>query len=1052
MNGFYKFAMLVMRVVMPLWYKIDAEGTEYLPDEGGYLFVSNHRSNADPILIGIQNRDTQFCFLAKQELFSSGLVGWLLRKLGGVAVDRGAGDVTALEEIAFRLQNGENALIFPEGTRSKDGKLGHFKTGAALIAAQTGVPVVPVAISFEGKLHFRSHISVRYGAPFDIPETDPHDPSPAVLKQIRRAMTDSVSGLLEMKDQEDVPQQKALPLRTERNPEIRKAETNTNETRESEDTENKMSRNRHSNHPGSGEPENTRKNRGGAPEAEDTRRKNQPVPDDADEFDFIFDDFDEDDETAAPAGETAEAAEDDAAIAENADDAADEEYDTDADFLDGEEDAQEEYSEILDEEDASAEEEISDGDDFTDDEEFADGEAYPEDDYAEDEYSEDDDSEDEFDEEEYPEDEYSEEDYAEEEYSEEEFDDADESAEEPKKTSIFSKIAAPFKKLFASLNAEPDMPDFDEDDDADDEDSEDDAPAVKRRKPEKVRAVQDDYDDGDGRDAEEALPEDDAEDDLFADDDDAFADDGDDFTEESAEDEPAEEPSDDVYDDPFDADEPEAAAEESEDDTRDYVPAAADRKELSRRKQRTQVWNSEDVKKAEAAGYQEPVYDEPDIFGGDASYDEEESYDEPDYQDEYDDGYDDTDEAENSRRGLSGISLRKPFRRRTAVRDLDDDFYDEDEEESGENVDDAYDDGDSDEDAGGMFGGKIDYGKIALILTFVILGIFAIDFVRRLWGSWSEDKNRLNIQSGVSSEVESMTPDVTGIAEVTSTSAVIETTTTTLSTEIFTSPYESTSDANDPGADVENRESETTAVANAEMHRGSAILINADHQQTATPNLVTIGSIGLQHVRMVNTELQIDSSMSQDLVRWFSDFYAATGLGNVMIYSTTQQPAAAVSAQVPYGIAIPERTAGLSLDLAILDETNKTHTPYSASGNYAWLAEHAHEYGFIVRYPDDKTESTGMEGNTWHFRYVGVPHAAYIKENKLSLEEYLTKLSGRTWEKEHLTVTVGGVNYEMYYAPASQLDATTEIKFPVGAQPVVSGDNINGFVISCVKQ
>ena len=56
--------------------------------------------------------------MAKQELFSDGLVGWLLHKLGAIAVDRGAGDVTALEEIIFRLQNGENALIFPEGTRS----------------------------------------------------------------------------------------------------------------------------------------------------------------------------------------------------------------------------------------------------------------------------------------------------------------------------------------------------------------------------------------------------------------------------------------------------------------------------------------------------------------------------------------------------------------------------------------------------------------------------------------------------------------------------------------------------------------------------------------------------------------------------------------------------------------------------------------------------------------------------------------------------------------------------------------------------------------------
>lgn len=196
MSAFYKFSFAVMSVLMPLAFRIRKEGTEHLPAEGGYLYVSNHRSNADPILIGLQNRKSQFCFLAKQELFSKGIVGWVLRKLGAVAIDRGAGDLSPLEELSGRLKNGENALIFPEGTRSKDGSLGRFKTGAALIAAQSGVPVVPVGISFEGRLHFRSRITVRFGEPFRVPQTDPEDPAPAVLKQVRQEMTKRVSALL----------------------------------------------------------------------------------------------------------------------------------------------------------------------------------------------------------------------------------------------------------------------------------------------------------------------------------------------------------------------------------------------------------------------------------------------------------------------------------------------------------------------------------------------------------------------------------------------------------------------------------------------------------------------------------------------------------------------------------------------------------------------------------------------------------------------------------------------------------------------------------------
>lgn len=196
MRKFYRFALCVLKVVMPLWYRIETEGTDRLPQDGGYLFVSNHRSMADPILIGMQNSKTQFCFLAKQELFQNPFIGKLLSALGAIAIDRGAGDLSPIQELAGRLKSGENALIFPEGTRSKDGKLGRFKTGAALITAQTGAPIVPVAISFDGKLRFRSTIHVRYGTPITLSCENPEDPRPSELKSIKISMTKAVSELL----------------------------------------------------------------------------------------------------------------------------------------------------------------------------------------------------------------------------------------------------------------------------------------------------------------------------------------------------------------------------------------------------------------------------------------------------------------------------------------------------------------------------------------------------------------------------------------------------------------------------------------------------------------------------------------------------------------------------------------------------------------------------------------------------------------------------------------------------------------------------------------
>ncbi|MBQ8921804.1 MAG: 1-acylglycerol-3-phosphate O-acyltransferase [Oscillospiraceae bacterium] len=923
MNRFYKFAMRVMRLLMPLWYKIETEGMENVPHESGYLYISNHRSNADPILIGIQNKETQFCFLAKQELFSDGLVGWLLRKLGGVAIDRGAGDVTALEEIAYRLQNGENALVFPEGTRSKDGTLGHFKTGAALLAAQTGVPVVPVAIVFDGKLHFRSKILVRYGAPFDVPETDAGDPSPAVLKQIRREMTDRVSGLLTVKEPE-IPARIALPDRQMQ--QKANSETKQNETIESEATENEMSKQNQRRGQQGNRPDPQKKRNQQADSFDEEVKETEELFSEADsdvneedEFDFIFDDFDDDDED-----------------------------DADADFIPEDEDGT--VTEELAEE---AAESAAD---------FADGESYDEEPYDGD------DSEPE--EESYAEEDYDGEDIQEEPAFGDEYEGESYDAEGEEKPSLLFRITNPFRKLIRSLNAEPEYPE----DDEEDEEAEDFAD-----------------------DADEAeQPADPFEEDAVQEEDDFFAED----------DAPAEEA---------------PAAEEPE-------------QEIAKTKQRKFVWKNTEEEP------EEPVFDETDDFAddfGDDNYDQD-GYGDYDDAEGYDDGesYDDADDD----RAAAGFALRSPFRRKSQRSNEQPDAPDGGDEPPAD-----YDD---DELAGE---GGFDYGKIALILTFVILGIFAIDFCRRAWDSWHRDKDMLSIQSSDSSEPDSAVDSVPDVAEQTSTTSTQEAAvSTTTSTMISTSPVSDTSDGG--GADVETRDTSVLTVNNDELHHGSAVLIDADHQQTFNPSLVTFADVKVDHIRLTSTYLQFDSSMSADLKRWISDFYAATGHGNIMVYCTNQQPTAAVSAAVPYGVQIPERASGLTLDLAILDEAKKTHKPYTPDGDYAWLSDHAAEYGFIVRYPEGKEEQTGLEGKTWHFRYVGIPHAKYMADNDLTLEEYLEKISVHTWEKEHLTATAGGVTYEMYYVPASETAATTDIQYPVGAEPVVSGDNVEGFLVYCVKQ
>jgi 1-acyl-sn-glycerol-3-phosphate acyltransferase len=109
------------------------------------MFVSNHQSFLDPMLVG-QAVPRGMCFLARSTLFEVPVFGRIIAGLNAHPVKRGAADVHALKTVIRLLRAGQSVLMFPEGTRTRDGALGRFKSGAASIAIRCGVPVLPVAI------------------------------------------------------------------------------------------------------------------------------------------------------------------------------------------------------------------------------------------------------------------------------------------------------------------------------------------------------------------------------------------------------------------------------------------------------------------------------------------------------------------------------------------------------------------------------------------------------------------------------------------------------------------------------------------------------------------------------------------------------------------------------------------------------------------------------------------------------------------------------------------------------------------------------------------
>ncbi|TSB46896.1 lysophospholipid acyltransferase family protein [Alkalicoccobacillus porphyridii] len=163
--GLYELGQFVCRTYLSTMYKVEIEGKENIPDEGGVLLCCNHISNLDPPFLGAYiKRPTRY--MAKQELFEKPILKQLLPKLGAFPVKRGGADKQTLRKGISYLNDNEILGLFPEGTRSKDGKLGKGLAGAGFFALKTDAVVIPCAIIGEYKRG--KPLKLVYGEPIDL--------------------------------------------------------------------------------------------------------------------------------------------------------------------------------------------------------------------------------------------------------------------------------------------------------------------------------------------------------------------------------------------------------------------------------------------------------------------------------------------------------------------------------------------------------------------------------------------------------------------------------------------------------------------------------------------------------------------------------------------------------------------------------------------------------------------------------------------------------------------------------------------------------------------
>ncbi len=190
----YHVAALALAPLVRLGYRLEVHGKENIPGAGGFVLAANHNSSFDPWPLGMPLYPKRFLrFMAKSELYWRPL-NVFLDAAGAFPVRRGEKDVEAIRTAVELCREGHVVVMFPEGTRRVKGLRKKWEakahTGAARIALEAGVPLVPAAIRGTDRLARFAKLRVDYGAPVEIGDLDGQDIREAATEATERLMVE----------------------------------------------------------------------------------------------------------------------------------------------------------------------------------------------------------------------------------------------------------------------------------------------------------------------------------------------------------------------------------------------------------------------------------------------------------------------------------------------------------------------------------------------------------------------------------------------------------------------------------------------------------------------------------------------------------------------------------------------------------------------------------------------------------------------------------------------------------------------------------------------
>ena len=330
---------------------------------------------------------------------------------------------------------------------------------------------------------------------------------------------------------------------------------------------------------------------------------------------------------------------------------------------------------------------------------------------------------------------------------------------------------------------------------------------------------------------------------------------------------------------------------------------------------------------------------------------------------------------------------------------------------------------------------RIRWDRVIGAFVFLIFLIFLIG-----WGVSSctksdenEDTPKINPISPLSSETAESSADYVIGGDNTSSSSA--------------APAETTAPPEDSASDFVN------AVQMAgDVYGGNLVLVNKDNPSHLTKedlDLVLVarnGEYDQKYAGIYNVSYPAYVLYNTNALSWFnkmiSAYYAQTSNTEIMFnygYLAVDDKK-----------ANPESACGLDIQLHL--KTNRgSYAPVTNAEPYSWIFSNMFKYGFVQRYPEGKEDKTGVKGTYAALRYVGIPHAAYMHENNLCLEEYLDLL------KEKYAYGTGLLNYSyneqdftIYYVPASTT-GDTDVPVPVSGNYEISGNNIDGYIVTAIS-